>query len=60
MKLRFLLLLALLSLAMFGCQKREIVYDNYIDSFRYKPETEWDYLYLLDKGSETKVAEQKK
>ncbi len=57
MKLRILLVLAMLSLAMLGCQKREIVYDNYIDSFRYKPETEWDYLYLLDKGSETQVAD---
>lgn len=59
MKLRLFIVIGLFSLAMFGCQKREIVYDNYIDSFRYKPETEWDYLYLLDKGSETKVADKK-
>lgn len=59
-KMRVLCLISFVAVLLVGCQQREVVYDDYIDSFRYKPETEWDYLYLLDKGTETKVAEHAK
>lgn len=26
-----------------GCTNAPVVYDEYVDEFRYKPESEWDY-----------------
>jgi hypothetical protein len=42
----FLWLLLVLGFCLAGCRSN-VVYDDYIESFRYKPESEWDYITNL-------------
>lgn len=41
--MKILWIILVISALLFGCSA-PIVYDDYIDSFRYKPESEWDYV----------------
>lgn len=59
MKWKILFVATTFLFAMLGCQKHEIIYDNYIENFRQKPENEWDYLYLLENISDKKIAKKK-
>ncbi|HPY73820.1 MAG: hypothetical protein KBC30_00355 [Planctomycetes bacterium] len=36
-------LITIVLVVMVGCRS-QVVYDEYNDSFRYKPESEWDYI----------------
>lgn len=43
---RLLWLLLVLGFCLGGCSST-VVYDDYTESFRYKPESEWDYVTQL-------------
>ncbi len=44
MKFRHLIWILIFCSFMIGCTSSPVVYDNILDTFRYKPESEWDYV----------------
>lgn len=46
-KILWILLIIAIGISLMGCRNGQVIYDESLDSFMYKPESQWDYFKVL-------------